>query len=255
MRVRELPEEAGFPQAGLADHAHDLAVTGLRILESAAERVKLGETADEATEPACRAGLQPGSRHPRPGHLVDLDRLAHPLHGHGAERPDVHVALSQPQRPGRDQDRARHGHLLEPGGQMGRLPDRGIVHVQIAADRADHDLPGVESDPDLDGDPGSALDLLGVALDGGLHPERRVARPYPVVLVSEGRAEERHDPVAHHLVHRPLVAVDRLHHQLEHRVEDLSRLLRVAFRKELHRAFQVGKEDSYLLPLAFQRGL
>ena len=49
-----------------------------------------------------------------------------------------------------------------------------------------------------------------------------------MILVSERRSEECHDPVPHHLVHRALVFVNRLHHQLEDGVEDCSGLLGVA---------------------------
>ena len=50
----------------------------------------------------------------------------------------------------------------------------------------------------------------------------------------ERRAEQRHDPVAHHLVDRALVAVDRFHHVLEHRIEDLPRFLGIAVGEQLH---------------------
>jgi hypothetical protein len=76
-----------------------------------------------------------------------------------------------------------------------------------------------------------------------------------MVLVGHGRAEERHDAVAHDLVHGPLVAMDGLHHPLEHGVEQLARLLRVPVGEELHRALEVGEEDRDLLALAFERGL
>ena len=66
-----------------------------------------------------------------------------------------------------------------------------------------------------------APDLLGVPLHRLLHPQRGVAGPHGVVLVGERRAEEGHDAVAHHLVHGALVAVDGLHHPLEHGVEEL----------------------------------
>jgi hypothetical protein len=75
-----------------------------------------------------------------------------------------------------------------------------------------------------------------------------------MVLVGDGRPEQGHDPVAHHLVHGPLVAVDRLHHALEHGVEELACLLGIAVGQELHRAFEVCKQDRSLLALAFQRG-
>ena len=48
-----------------------------------------------------------------------------------------------------------------------------------------------------------------------------------MVLVREGRAEQRHDAVAHHLIDGALVAVDRLHHAVEHWIEELPGFLRV----------------------------
>ena len=88
-----------------------------------------------------------------------------------------------------------------------------------------------------------------------LHPERRVARPHGVVLVGERGAEERHDPVAHHLVDGALVAVDGLHHVLEDRIKELPRLLGVAVGEQLHGALEVGEEHRDLLALALQGGL
>ena len=84
----------------------------------------------------------------------------------------------------------------------------------------------------------------------------RAAR-HSVVLVGERRAEEGHDPVAHHLVDRALVAVDvdGLHHPLEHRVEDLSRLRGISVGEQLHAALQVGEEDGDLLALTLERAL
>jgi len=54
-----------------------------------------------------------------------------------------------------------------------------------------------------------------------------VGYPYSVILVSERRAEEGHDPIAHDLVHPILAAVDGLHHSAKDRVEDLPSLLQV----------------------------
>ena len=73
-----------------------------------------------------------------------------------------------------------------------------------------------------------------------------------MILVGERRAKQRHDAVAHHLVHRALVAVHGLHHALEHGVEELARLLGVAVGEQLHRALEVGEEHGDLLALAFQ---
>jgi len=49
-----------------------------------------------------------------------------------------------------------------------------------------------------------------------------------------------------------LVAVDGIHHPLEHGVEELSCLLGVAVGEQLHRALEVGEEHGDLLVLAFQ---
>jgi hypothetical protein len=76
-----------------------------------------------------------------------------------------------------------------------------------------------------------------------------------VILVSDGRAKERHDSVAHDLVHRAFVPVDRLHHPLEHRVEDLACFLGIAVGEQLHRALEIGEEHGDLLALALERVL
>src|SRR6516164_10799375 len=48
--------------------------------------------------------------------------------------------------------------------------------------------------------------------------------------------------------------MNRLHHVLEDRVQQLSGLFGVAVRQQLHRRLRVGEEDRDLLPLALKRG-
>jgi hypothetical protein len=98
-------------------------------------------------------------------------------------------------------------------------------------------------------------DLLRVASHRGVHIVDRVAGPHRVILVGDGRAEERHDPVAHDLVDRALVAVDGLHHAFEHRVQELPRFLEVPVGEEFHRALEVGEQNGHLLPLALEGSL
>ena len=147
------------------------------------------------------------------------------------------------------------GELLHAGGQVGGLAHGRVIHAEIRPDGPDHDLSGVQPHPYPDRDPVSAERLFGVALHRLLHAQGRVAGPHGVVLVGDGRPEQRHDPVAHHLVHGALVAVDGLHHALEDRVEELARLLGIAVGQELHRPLEVREEDGDLLALAFQGGL
>src|SRR6185295_6332797 len=121
--------------------------------------------------------------------------------------------------------------------------------------RPDDDFAGVQADSDLDRNPFGPSDSVSVARHGFLHPQRGVAGTHRVVLVSERCTEQRHDPVAHHLIHGALVAVHGLHHAFEDGVEQLTRLLGVAVGEQFHRAFEIREEDSHLLALAFQRGL
>ena len=135
---------------------------------------------------------------------------------------------------------------------MRGLAHGGVVHAEIAADRAHDDIAGVEPDADLHLHALRAAKLLRVAPHGVLHPERRVAGAHGVVLVRDRRPEQRHDPVAHDLVDGALVAVDGLHHPLEDGVQKLPRLLGIAIGQQLHRALEVGEEDGDLLALALR---
>ena len=92
-----------------------------------------------------------------------------------------------------------------------------------------------------------------MTLDPILHSQRRVAGPDGVVLVGEGRAEQGHDAVAHDLVHRALVVMDGLEHQLQDGVENLACLFGILVGQQLHRAFEIGEEHGDLLALAFER--
>ena len=73
-----------------------------------------------------------------------------------------------------------------------------------------------------------------------------------MILMGDRRPEEGHDAVAHDLVDGAFVAVHGRHHALEHRVEELPRLLGIAVGQQLHGAFEVGEQHRDLLALAFQ---
>src|SRR5712691_9655494 len=53
----------------------------------------------------------------------------------------------------------------------------------------------------------------------------------------------------------PSVAVHRLHHVVEHRVEDLPGFFGIAVGQELHRALEIREEDRHVLPFTFERAL
>jgi hypothetical protein len=71
--------------------------------------------------------------------------------------------------------------------------------------------------------------------------------------MSQGRTKERHNAIAHDLVHRPFIAMHGVHHAFQHRIEELASLFRVALSQQFHGAFEVRKQHRDLLALAFQR--
>src|SRR5215469_7237944 len=165
---------------------------------------------------------------PAPRQLEDLDWLQEPLYGDRPKRPHLDVALSEAHGLTSQPDGPGQGQLFHPSREVSSLAHGRVVHAQIAADPADNDLPGVEADPDLRLHAVRAARLVRVALERLLHPEGGVAGAHGVILMGQGRPEQRHDAVAHDLVHRALVAVHGLHHPLEHWIEEFLGLLRIA---------------------------
>jgi hypothetical protein len=135
------------------------------------------------------------------------------------------------------------------------LAYRGVVHAEVAADGADDDLARVEADTDLDQYAFDSSGLLRVPLHRLLHPERCVTGTDSVILVGQRRAEQGHNPVAHHLVDRAFVMVDGLYHSLEDGVKDLPRVLWIAVGQQLHRALEIGEEHGDLLALPLEGAL
>ena len=252
VRMGELVEEPRLADPCLADHGDELAppLPGLR--GRVPDLVHLRVPANEAAEATGPCGLQARPDGAGARQLEHLHGRGEALDGNGPERAYLHELLGELQRLGGEPGRAGRGELLHARGEVCRLPDRRVVHAQVAAHRADHHVAGVDPDADLDLDAVGAPHVLRIAPDRLVHAQGRVTRAHGVVLVGERRAEERHDAVAHDLIHRALVAVDSFHHSLEHRVEDSPRLLRVAVGEKLHRALHVGEEDGDLLALALE---
>ena len=111
---------------------------------------------------------------------------------------------------------------------MGRLANRGVIHVEIIANGAHHHLTSVQPDAYLERDPVAPLDFGGILLDGVLHAERRIAGPHRMVLQCYGGTKEGHDAVTHDLIHGAFVAVHSRHQALQHRIKELAGLLRIA---------------------------
>jgi hypothetical protein len=241
-----------FPHPGLAHDGDRLPVAHGGAFERLGELLLLTVAPDKAGQAAGGAGLEPGPGRHDPDQLVDRRRGLEPLHGDGPQGFDLDVALGQLQGLAGDEDGARSGDLLHAGGEMGRLPDGGVVHVEVAADGPHYHLAGIEPRANLHRSAARALHLVRVQGHPSLHPQGGVAGAHGMVLVRDRRPEQRHDPVAHDLIHRALVAVDGLHHPFQDGVEKLPGLLRIAVGQQLHRALEVGEQHRDLLALAFQ---
>ncbi len=144
--------------------------------------------------------------------------------------------------------------MLHARAQVCRFPHRRVVQAKIVAHRANHYCAGVEADPNLDGHSVLTPQIGVVLLHRLQHRQRRVAGARGVVLVGEGSAEQRHDPVAHEACHRTLETVYRIHHDLQDGAQEVVRFLRVPVSDQLRGATYVCKQHSDLLPLILKRG-
>ena len=73
-----------------------------------------------------------------------------------------------------------------------------------------------------------------------------------MIFMSQRRAEQRHDPIAHDLIDCSFIAVHCLHHVFEDWVEKFPRFLGIAVGQQLHRALHVREQHRDLLALAFE---
>jgi hypothetical protein len=124
--------------------------------------------------------------------------------------------------------------------------------VEIVANGPHHDLAGVEANPDLHLATMHTAHRFAVAADRVLHGECGIASPDGVVFMRNRRPKQGHNAIAHNLVHSAFVAMHGRHHALQHGIEELARLLRVAVGHQLHGAFKVRKQHRDLLALAFE---
>ena len=228
---------------------------GARPGERGLEGLELSPAADERREPALDTGLQP-----RPAFACCLDgpradglRLA--PHGQLTERAGVEVIGDEPVGGFADHDVSALGALLQARGDVGGVSDRGVVHPEVAADAADDDEPAIEALAHLERQGALALQFTAIVLEGALDAERGAHRPLRMVLVSDRRAEERHDAVAEELIHRAFVPMDLGQHELERARHERVHVLRVESGGERGEAGDIHEQNGDLLTLALEGGL
>ena len=240
--------QAGFPDARLAHGGDDLAVTRGGLLESPAQHLHLGLAPDISREAAGGGGLQTGAHTSDPLEFVSFDRLVETLDANGPDGFHIDVAFHQAESIQREEHRAK-GPPLAPYGPRDVSSAPPPCNPFGSRFRWNGPRPLPSSAPhELDRDAFLASDLVPVTIYRLLHPERSIAGPHAMVLVRQRRTEERHDAVSHDLGHRAFVMVNGLHHVLEHGIENLPAVLRIAISKELHGALQICEENGQKFP-------
>ena len=250
----KLVEEPRLADARLAHNQHHLALSRLGAPEAILQDLKLALAPHERREPPLGLDVEPGARDARGHHEPRRHRLALPLERERPQGPGLEVAADGALDRFGDDDLARGRRLQEPGGHVGGVPDRGVVHAEVAADAADHHQARVEALAHLELDAALLLELGAIAGHGRADTEGRVHRSLRVILVGDGRAEQRHDPVAEELVHGALVPVHLGQHQLEGAGHEGVDLLGIEARGDRGEAGDVHEEHRDLLALALQRG-
>jgi len=95
------------------------------------------------------------------------------------------------------------------------MPDRRVLDLTGASlDRADHDFAGVDADAALDRGAALGEHLCRIPFELILHAQRRIERPLRMVLMRQRRPEQRENAITRGLHDVPVVAMDRVDHQL-----------------------------------------
>jgi hypothetical protein len=107
----------------------------------------------------------------------------------------------------------------------------------------------LKADPDFE--------LIGMTPKLFLHRKRRMNRTLRMVLVGGRRAEECENSITGGLGDIAVVAMDGCHHQLQYRVDQRARLLRIKVACQLSRALNVREErgDGLALTICRERSI
>jgi hypothetical protein len=121
--------------------------------------------------------------------------------------------------------------------------------------RARYHFAGGRADAGLHGNPAFSNHLARVSFQFSLYAQRGMQRALRVVFVCDGGTEHREDAVPGGLGDVAAVVVHRIDHQLEGRIDDCPRFLRVEVLFQLGRASDIGGEHGDGLSLALDRGI
>ena len=130
------------------------------------------------------------------------------------------------------------------------MTDRRVLGMASSLDRPHHHLARVHSNAGFNKNLALRAQTIGVAMQLLLHRQRRMKCPLRMVLVRDGRAEQGEDPITRRLRNVAAVAMHRLNHETQHRVDDRARLFGIEIAHQLGRALDVSEQCGDGLALA-----
>jgi hypothetical protein len=252
--LQELEAQPALAGARLGHHAHRLPVALAGARQGGLQHLHVVGAAHEATETAGPRHVEAGAVRAQPLELEDADLPGHALDRERAQVLQREVARNRGGEVGAQVDRVRRGQLLHASGEARGVPLRRVIHAEVVADLAHHHLAGVAAHAHGEAEPGFALDFAAVPGDLVAELKRRIAGALGVVLVGDGGAEERHDPVARVLIDGALEAMDAVGEDCEEAIHDLVPGLGIQVLAQLHGARHVREEHRHLLPLSHECG-
>jgi hypothetical protein len=119
--------------------------------------------------------------------------------------------------------------LLHSRREVGCVTEGRVVHAQIVADLADHNLSRIESHAYREADPFGDAQLVRVAAQRFAQVQCGIASALREVFVRDRGTEQRHDAIATVLVDRAFEAVNAFGQDLEEPIHDAVPFFRVEF--------------------------
>ena len=140
-------------------------MAGLRLRERVVERAQVRVAAHEAAEAARAGDVEARARRAEPAQLEDGHGPGDALHVERAEVVEREVARDEARGGAAQVAGVRLRERFHALREAHRVALRGVVHAQVVADLADHDLARVEAHARREAEAVAALHLARVALE------------------------------------------------------------------------------------------
>jgi hypothetical protein len=181
----------------------------------------------------------------RTQYFVHFDGLADTLDLRGPQIAEREISLYEPARLLGDDDTAGWRDRLHPGSEIRHMSHWRIFSVAASIHDPQHHFARIDPDSSFNRHRLQLTFLAGKLLAMFSQPlldsECRVKRTLRMVLMGNRRTKHRENSVTGGLRDVAIVSVNRVHHQLQYRVNDCTRLLGIELSHQLGRALNIGE--------------